>query len=298
MNALKKADPIELRRIVDHLALKIGPRHYSATHSLDKTRDFIIKEFELQGRKIWLQDFQYRGNIYWNVIASNHNGISQHIDKEPILVIGAHYDTVSTTPGADDNASGIAGLIELSRILGKHLPDDVVLAAFSLEEPPCYRTRNMGSYHLAKHLKKSDIDLKGMVCLEMIGYYSDSPNSQSFPVPFMKGIYSNIGNFIGLVGNLWSKGLTKRLKASFLKAGTIPTESINAPFWVIGSDFSDHWAFYKFGYRAVMVTDTAFYRNPNYHRPTDLPQTLDFHRMAAVVDALVVATIDLCRLSL
>ena len=289
-----RADPEHLKSIVKHLALSIGPRPYSRPKVLEAARDYIRQKLEASGLKTSLQGFRYRNNLYWNILLAQDNPLSTDYGPEGVIVVGAHYDTVSRSPGADDNASGIAGLIELSRLLGKDLPKNLILVAFCLEEPPCYRTQNMGSYKFAHFLRKKNTRVNGMICIEMIGYFVDTPRSQQFPLPFMNKVYPDKGNFIGLVGNLKSRGFTERVKASFLKEGSIPVESLNAPFLVIGVDLSDHWSFYKFGYDAVMVTDTAFYRNPHYHRPTDLPETLDYEKMAGVVDALKRAALDLC----
>ncbi len=278
--------PSALERLVRHLSLEIGPRPYLRPQALEKTRDFIVEEFKGHNRSIYLQDYTVGGKRYSNVVCSRLPFEAYKAYKRPLLVIGAHYDTVSFTPGADDNASGIAGLLELSRVMGDDLPEEVLLVAFTLEEPPFYRTRNMGSYRFARLLKRMGVKLMGMICLEMIGYFSDRPQSQHFPLPLMDKVYPSTGNFIALVGNIWSKAFTQQVEAAFKRADTIPVYSLNAPFLVFGVDLSDHWSFYKCGFKAVMVTDTAFYRNPNYHRPTDLPETLDYSRMAAVVAAL------------
>jgi Zn-dependent M28 family amino/carboxypeptidase len=209
-------------------------------------------------------------------------------------VVGAHYDTVWNSPGADDNASGIAGLLELARIFEGSFPEGLRLVAFCLEEPPTYRTRFMGSYQYAQALKEMGAELTGMICLEMIAYFSDEPKSQSFPLPFMNRIYPSTGNFIALVGNLASRDWTMRVKGAFKSGTDLPVESLNAPFFVVGVDLSDHWSFNQMGYPAVMVTDTAFYRNPHYHRSTDRPETLDFIRGAKVIDGVAAALDALC----
>ena len=275
-----------LEEIVGYLAGTIGPRPYSRPELLERVRDYIAGKLSETGLDVWFQGLTYDKRRYWNVLAAKQNPFVDPIKQNRLLVIGAHYDTVYGSPGADDNASGIAGLLELARGLGPEIPSNVLLCAFCLEEPPCYRTRHMGSYKVARLLKSKGFRLEGMISLEMLGYFNDRPGSQRFPLPLMNHVYPDKGNFIGIVGNIWSKGFTERIKEGFLKAGLIPTESLSAPFFVIGADLSDHWSFYKFGYRATMITDTAFYRNPHYHRATDLPGTLDFERMARVVASL------------
>lgn len=284
---MKLCDPERLKRWVELLAGDIGPRPYSNPEKL-KHVSGIIREYLLElGYETELQPFCYKKNEYFNVIACAEG--QQPLDRtlSPILVIGAHYDSVYCTPGADDNASAIAGLLEIARILSPRPPEALRMAWFCLEEPPAYRTKNMGSYHYAGLLRQNRQPFSGMICLEMIGYFSDKSGSQKFPLPFMNRLYPSTGNFIALVGNARARPLTMEMKRSFVLGTDLPVETLNAPCIVVGIDFSDHWSFYKMGYPAVMVTDTAFYRNPNYHRPTDLPSTLDYKKAAMVVDGLI-----------
>ena len=287
---IKKASPHLMRKWVEYLALDIGPRPYSEPDLLKTVAEDIAKEMHSMGYEVELQPVSYQGNEYFNVIA-----FSKKAGKEdsPLLVVGAHYDSVETTPGADDNASGVAGLLELARILALTPPPNLRLVFFTLEEPPTFRTRNMGSYVYAKSLKKEKAQLMGMICLEMIGYFSDRPKSQSFPVYFMERYYPDNGNFIAFVGNRKSREWTMDVKKAFMEGTDIPAEHINAPWIVIGVDFSDHWSFYQFGFPAVMVTDTAFYRNSHYHKFSDVPETLNFDKAAKVVDGLAHAVMVL-----
>ncbi|MEK6744761.1 MAG: M28 family peptidase [Nitrospirota bacterium] len=278
--------PSYLRLAVTKLSREIGIRTYQDHDRLEKTVKYISQEFASFGYQVSHQSFKFSGNTYQNVIAE----LKGRTSPEKVLVVGAHYDTVRTTPGADDNASGVAGLLRLAKLLAGRPQDKTVrFVAFALEEPPAYRTRNMGSYHYAASLKKDREQVEGMVCLEMIGYFSDRPGSQHYPIPFMKLRFPKIGNYIAMVGNRKSKKFTMQIAGGFRKATDLPLITLNAPAIVVGIDFSDHWSFGKFGYPAFMVTDTAFYRNPNYHSPSDLPDTLDYNRMAMVVEGLVAA---------
>ncbi len=295
---MKRANPNNIRNIVNILADEIGPRPISRPERLVLARDFIADYFQRLHMTVAFQPVYYKGKEYHNVLASTGNTSPLKRNERLILVIGAHYDTVSSTPGADDNASGIAGLLETAAILRPFCPDNVVFAAFCMEEPPVFRTKKMGSYQYAKHLKQTGQKLLGMICLEMLGYFSDRPGSQKYPFPLMSRIYPKEGNFIAIVGNVKSKPLTMTVAKSFSRHTTIKVETLNAPAFMIGIDFSDHWAFQKLGYQAVMVTDTAFYRNPNYHRPTDVPSTLDYNRAAQVVDGLAGSISDICKLHL
>jgi Zn-dependent M28 family amino/carboxypeptidase len=272
-----------LRQVVTMLAQEIGVRTYRDRDRLNKAADYISAQFTSFGYQVTRQPFLFAGNTYHNVIAERTGADF----PEKLLIIGAHYDAVGTTPGADDNASGIAGLLGLAQALsGAQLGKTLRFAAFALEEWPVYRSSNMASYHYARSLKERNEDVEGMVCLEMLGFFSDAKGSQIYPFPLMNRIFPKTGNFIALVGNLRSKRFTERMAASFKKATDLPVVTLNAPAIVVGIDFSDHWSFNKFGYQALMVTDTAFYRNPHYHEPTDLPETLDYARMAKVVQGL------------
>ncbi len=275
-----------LEKVVTVLSRGIGVRTYRDVNALGRTAAFIADEFRSIGYAVIEQPFLYNGTTYYNLTAE----LTGTISPERLLIIGAHYDSVRTTPGADDNASGVAGLLALARSLARSSSAKTVrFTAFALEEPPVYRTKNMASYHYARSLKEKGEQVEGMICLEMIGYFSDRPGSQHYPLPFFKLKYPSVGDFVAMVGNRRSKPFTERVAADFRQEVTLPVITLNAPAIVVGIDFSDHWSFNKFGYNAMMVTDTAFYRNPHYHAPTDLPETLDFSRMAMVVRGLAAA---------
>lgn len=269
-----------LKRTVNYLSSVIGSRGYLEMKPLELAADYIAGELRSYGYDVLIQAYDFEGRTYKNIITELQGKKSQ----EKILVIGAHYDTVIGTPGADDNASGIAGLLEIARLLSnKNLDKTVRFVAFTLEEPPLFMTRHMGSYVYARSLKKKREDIEGMVSLEMIGYFKDSPKSQSFPLPFFSWFYPDKANFIALVGNLSSKSFISSFKSGFKKGTDLPVESLSTISLVPGMDFSDHSSFYRFGYKALMVTDTAFYRNTNYHEITDREETLDYRRMTEVV---------------
>jgi Zn-dependent M28 family amino/carboxypeptidase len=275
-----------LQHVVTRLAGDIGARTYRDLDRLARTSTYLSEQFVSFGYRVARQPFVFAGNTYDNIIAELPGGSS----PETLLIVGAHYDSVSTTPGADDNASGVAGLLGLARALaGSRLERTVRFVAFALEEWPVYRSRNMASYHYALSLKEKNEHVDGMICLEMIGYFCDREGCQRYPFPFMNTVFPRAGNFISLVGNMRSKSFTDRIATSFRQGTDLPVVTLNAPAIVIGIDFSDHWSFGKFGYRALMVTDTAFYRNPHYHAPTDLPDTLDYARMGKVVEGLTTA---------
>jgi len=278
-----------LHKVVTALACEIGVRSFLDRERLSRTADYISSQLASFGYAVTRQTFYYRGHSYDNLIAEIQ-GAPRTFMAERILVIGAHYDTVRTTPGADDNASGVAGLLGLARQLSGIRPEMTIrFVFFCLEEPPTFRTKNMGSYHYARSLKEKNDKVEGMICLEMIGYFCDREGCQHYPVPFMNLKFPRAGSYVSMVGNLRSRRFTHEIAADFRKNTDLPVITLNAPAIVIGIDFSDHWSFGKFGYKALMVTDTAFYRNPHYHAPSDLPETLDYDRMAKIVNGLAAA---------
>jgi len=269
-----------LRRTVNFLSKEVGSRGYLQIDALNKTADYIKSELSKYGYTVFEQPYKVEGHIYKNIFVE----IKGEKPPEKVLIIGAHYDTVTGTPGADDNASGIAGLIELARLLSNRSFDKTIqLVAFTLEEPPFFRSRFMGSHIYAQSLRQRGIDVEGVICLEMIGYFTDEPQSQLFPLPFFRWVYPTKGNFIIIVGNMQSRSFLNRVKNGFKKGTDLPVESLSAVPLVIGIDFSDHRSFWKFNYDAVMVTDTAFFRNPQYHGIGDIPEILDYERMAKVI---------------
>lgn len=283
---MQKANPAKFQEWVEYLALEIGRRPAVRVDLLRKVAERLTDTFITLGYEVSHQPVPYKQTHHINVIARPKGSIDQP-PGQPLLVVGAHYDTVSRSPGADDNASGVAGLMEMARLLADNPPTGLRLVAFCPEEPPAYRTRKMGSYAYAKELKEHGVKLKGMICLEMIGYFTDLPGSQSYPLPLMNTIYPDAGNFIAIVGNIRSVRWTRQVKKKFMQGTDLPFETLNAPAIIVGIDFSDHWSFNKFGYPAIMVTDTAFYRNKHYHLMSDKPETLDYQRAAKVVDGLV-----------
>jgi hypothetical protein len=272
-----------LSKTVSLLAKEIGPRGYNQPDAFKRTEEYIISAFRSYGYDVNEQPYDVSGSTYRNIF-SIKKGTSE---PDGVIVIGAHYDTVTGTPGADDNASGVAALLELARLFAtEQTARSLHFVAFALEEPPFFRTRHMGSYVYAKSLKEGDINVEGMICLESIGYFTDEPGSQLFPLPFFRFIYPTTGNFITFVSNLQSKDFLNRTKDAFAQGTDLPVETIATFSIVPGVDFSDHRSFWKFGYDAFMVTDSAFYRNPNYHEAGDLPDTLDYKRMTEVVIGL------------
>jgi Zn-dependent M28 family amino/carboxypeptidase len=271
--------------LVSHIKIlsdKIGVRSWRDSKNLDRAAKFIEENLRDSGLDVMRQGFSYENKTYYN-ISTEIRG------KEPdVLVVGAHYDTAEGSPGADDNASGVAALLELARLASKSTPHRTLrFVAFALEEPPVFGTDRMGSAVYAKSLAEEGIGVEGMIALESIGYYCLQDGCQYYPLSFLKLRYPKSGDFIAFVGNVSSKSFTLKLKNAFKTNAVLPVESINTLRAVPGVDFSDHRCFWKHGFDAFMVTDTAFYRNPHYHTPSDTPDTLDFDRMTEVVKGLL-----------
>ncbi len=215
----------------------------------------------------------------------------------PHLVVGAHYDTAEDTPGADDNASGTAALLELARIFRNASPKRTLrFVFFSTEEPPFFGTRQMGSWHYAARSAARKERLYGMISIETIGYYSSDPGSQSYPPPF--GLfYPNRGDFIAFVSNLDSGELLRRAVRIFRRHATIASHGAASPAFIPGISWSDHQSFWLHGYQAIMISDTAPFRNPYYHSPEDRTARLDFERMTRVVSGLAALLAELAEVS-
>jgi Zn-dependent M28 family amino/carboxypeptidase len=261
----------------------LRPRDWTRPDNLDRVAQYIAGPLTTAGARVTEQPYTAFGKYrYRNVIASFGPAGGERI------IVGAHYDSYQGLPAADDNASGVAGLIELGRLLGrtKTLRLGVDLVAFTLEEPPAYRTEWMGSWVHAASLRQARVPVRAMIALEMIGYFSDAAGSQELPHPALGLFYPTTGNFIAVIGRVGEAGLVRRVKSSMRSATDLPVHSMNGPTWMPGVDFSDHRSYWAHGYPAVMVTDTAFYRNDRYHTPRDTPDTLDYRRMAKVVEAV------------
>jgi len=271
-------DSSELRHDVEYLINAFAPRDADSPENLERMAKYLRERFLQAGARVMLQRFDVGGNKYLNVIASFG---PEHGDR---IVVGAHYDTCCKQPGADDNTSGVVGLLTIAPLLSMaNLKQRIDLVAFTLEEPPFFRTDKMGSAQHAKYLAEKNIHVSMMIALEMIGYFTDEPGTQNYPVNFMKLFYPATGNFLAVVGKTGEGEISKKIKKSFGAVSGLPVCSINAPAFLPGIDFSDHLNYWRYGFPAVMLTDTAFYRNKNYHTADDLPATLDYTRMSEVI---------------
>jgi Zn-dependent M28 family amino/carboxypeptidase len=275
--------PAALEAHVRMLAETLTPRDWTRTDNLDRAAEYVARQWIAAGGRVTEQTYTAAaGRRYRNVIASLGPEDGERV------IVGAHYDSFRGYPAADDNASGVAALIELGRLLGKTrtLAVRVDLVAFTLEEPPAAWTDWMGSRVHAASLHQSGVRVRAMIALDMIGYFVDADDSQRLPHPALGLFYPTTGNFIAVVGRLGDARLVRRVKAAMRGATDLPVHSMNGPTWIPGIAFSDHSSYWDYGYPAILVTDTAFYRNPHYHTPTDAPDTLDYRRMTKVVHGL------------
>jgi peptidase M28-like protein len=280
-------DPARLEAHVRALSESFIPRNEVHPENLDRCAAYIRREFESVQARVSEQPFTVYGRTYRNVIAQFGP------ETKEVVVVGAHYDAAGPFPGADDNASGVAGLLELASLLSKaQLPVKVELVAYTLEEPPHFSSDQMGSAVHAKALKQDGAAVRVMFSLEMIGYFSDAPDSQQYPISALSLLYPTKGNFISVVGEMGAGLLVRRIKRSMAEATSLPVYSINAPRMVPGIDFSDHLSYWREGYPAVMITDTAFYRNANYHTIRDTAEKLDYRRMSQVVEGVYAAVVN------
>jgi Zn-dependent M28 family amino/carboxypeptidase len=267
------------------LAGHIGERHIWRPAALHAAEALIARELGALGYPVVRQTYVARGVESSNLKVSIPGGPR----ASEIVLVGAHYDTVLGSPGADDNASGVAGLIEIARALRKSRPARTVeLVAFVNEEPPFFYFGEMGSRVYARAARHRGDDIRVMLSLEMIGCYSDAAGSQAYP-PLLGWFYPDAGNFIAFVSNLRSRGVLRQAVSAFKAACDFPAEQLASPAIVPGVSWSDQLSFWREGYPGLMVTDTAFYRYPHYHQSTDTPDRLDYVRMARVVEGLAAA---------
>ncbi|MDB5235799.1 MAG: peptidase [Hymenobacter sp.] len=285
------ADQVRLHADVQFLTTLHPARNCHNLSSLNKAADYIKGAFQKLDCTVAEQSFYADGRLYRNIIASFGPPEAERI------IIGAHYDVCGDQPGADDNASAVAGLLETARLLHLNRPAlryRLDFVAYPNEEPPYFATDHMGSAVHAKALHAASVRVRAMICYEMIGYFSDKPNSQSFPNEALAKLYPSTGNFIVVVGKMGQEKFTQQVQQLMKPhAGKLDVQRINLPEGMGLAGLSDHRNYWRYGYDAVMINDTSFLRNPNYHQKTDTIDTLDFPRMAQVVNGVYGALLAL-----
>ena len=272
------ADPVQLRGHVVALSEQFFPRSFNRPDNLDRSAAYIGEHFVAAGANVSTQEYVVLGRTYRNVIGRFGAEATAHV------IVGAHYDVCGEKPGADDNASGVAGLLELARLLGESSAvPPVELEAYCTEEPPFFATENMGSVHHAQLVRDSGREIRRVIVLEMIGYFSDEPGSQTYPSAIFKLFFPGRGNFIGVVGRPADRREIRKVRDLMRGATDLPVRSAAVPAVVPGVDYSDHRSYWPHAIPAVMITDTAFFRNAEYHHPGDTADRLDYDRMGKVV---------------
>jgi len=293
------------------LAGDIGARSLtSAPENLEKAAQYIEHVFRSYGYQPERQEFAVETlsqqqaevtsegirfptvrHIARNIVAEKVGTVAE----SDIVIVGAHYDSVYECPAANDNGSGVAAMLEIARVLhNEPLHKTLRLVAFANEEPPFFRTDQMGSYQYARQCNEQQERIAAMLCLETIGYYTEGPATQKFPHPIFGFVYPKTGNFVSFVSNLQSASLLGRCVQSFRNAVKFPSEGISVPSEIKGADFSDQYNFWQLGYPAVMVTDTAFYRYPHYHELEDTPDKINYDTLARVVTGLTGVVRNVC----
>lgn len=284
------ADSNKMKVYVDSLCTKGVYRNWTNTTELNRAGNYIFAEFSKHNHRVSKQTFSDNRKEYFNVISSFGP------DNAPRLIIGAHYDVCGNQQGADDNASGVSSILEISRLfsqLNQTLEIRVDLVAYTLEEPPFFRDFMMGSAVHARSLKEENANILGMISVEMIGYYSSERGSQGYPAKIMKLFYPGKANYISLVTKFGGGNLLKRVKKGMKSQKDVPVRTIKGPITIPGIDYSDHLNYWKHGFSALMITDTSFYRNSNYHEVSDIPNTLNYSKMAFVTDGIFQFILDL-----
>lgn len=285
-----------LKNHVETLTRTIGERSVAKLWNHQKAAEYIETCYRDMGVESKRETYPYRKDTVFNIVAEI--GVPEGESK--VFLLGAHFDSVKGTVGADDNASAVAVKLEVARVLARRQATEpldltVRFISFALEEPPAYASWAMGSRVYAYKAKKEKMRIDGMICLEMVGYTCHEPGCQAYPFPLMFMGYPETGDFIGIIGNFKSRKLTGSLYQSFRKNEALPVEKLTVPwsgYLVPNVRLSDHASFWDRGYKAVMITDTAFYRNPHYHRFSDTMDKLDFAYMSQLVKSLVQYFID------
>lgn len=273
----------ELRQYVDKLAGQIGERNLVRYKKLIEAADWLEATLTGFGYQVRRQTYDVQGRPCHNLEVELQGSGDQ---AGEIVIVGAHYDTVAGSPGANDNGSGVASLLSMARrYAGRRTARTLRLVLFANEEPPYFQTGTMGSRVYARNSRRLDENIVAVISLETMGYYSDAGNSQKYP-PLLRFAYPSTGNFIGFVGNVESRPLVDQVVSSFRRRARFPSEKAALPSGIPGVGWSDHWSFWQEGYPGLMVTDTAPFRYPHYHTAQDTPDKVDYDRVARVVAPL------------
>lgn len=281
----------ELERNINTIS-SFGEHNFIFAESLNKVAAFLESQLTDAGYSVQSQVYQAKGQSFRNLEVE----IKGTQNPDEIVIIGAHYDSVVGSVGANDNGTGTAAVLSLARKFAKFKPTKTLrFVEFVNEEPPFFWTKEMGSLVYAERCQQQQENIVGMLSLETIGYYSNQPNSQQYPLNLLKWFYPNQGNFISFIGNFKSRSLVQNVIGNFRNSASFPSQGVALPNWVPGVGWSDHWSFWQQDYPALMVTDTALYRYPYYHTSQDTPEQINFEYLARVVSGLEEVIIKLTQ---
>lgn len=282
LTAQEKIIEDNLQRDINKLAVEIGARNYNNYENIITAKDFLESAFEEAGYKVNKQEYKINNQIFTN-LEVEIKGVEK---PDEIVVVGGHYDTAFTSPGANDNGSGVAAVLELARRFADKKPNRTLrFVEFTNEEPPYFWTENMGSLVYAKGCKERNENVVAMLSLETMGYFSEEEESQKYPFP-LNLIYPSQGNFIAFVGDINSSSLVKKTVNYFRNQVKFPSEGVAIFGNIPGVGWSDHWSFWQQGYQGIMVTDTAPFRYEHYHTVDDIPDKIDYEKLARIVAGL------------
>lgn len=272
-----------LKKHVVHLATTIGERNLRTYDKLCDAADYIEAEYKSYGYQPKRQTYQVHGRDCFNLDVE----IKGSKSPNEVVIIGAHYDSFIGTPGANDNGSGTAAMLFLAKHFAKSKPErSLRFVAWTNEEPPYFQNRGlMGSWVYAEKCRQEEQDIVAVLSLETMGYFTNEKDSQKYPPP-LNLLYPSTGNFIGFVSNTESRSFQRKVIKTFRQHAKIPSEGASLPARVQGVGWSDHWSFWQEDYVGLMVTDTAPFRYPHYHKATDTPDKINFPEMAKVVEGL------------
>jgi len=280
-----------LQQDIQKIAVEIGVRNNVEYQRLNAARTFLATALTQSGYQVRQQEYKIQNKIYYN-LEVERLGTEK---PDEVIVIGGHYDSAFTSPGANDNATGAAATLELARIFAKKFTKRTIrFVEFTNEEPPFFWTKDMGSLVYANQIEQRKEKIVAMLSLETMGYFSDTVGSQKYPFPI--GLfYPNQGNFISFIGNISSRDLVRQSIASFRRHVQFPSEGTALPSWIPGVGWSDQWSFWQQGYPGIMITDTAPYRYPYYHTQDDTIDKINFGKLARIVSGLVEVISDLAE---
>jgi Zn-dependent M28 family amino/carboxypeptidase len=272
-----------VKKHIHVLASDIGERNMNHYENMQKAANYISQELTTYGYKTDLQAISCQSKIVHNVIAE-HQG---NLNPKKIVVVGAHYDTVNACPGANDNASGVAAMLEIARILKTvDIPITIHFVAFANEESPFIRTKEMGSYYYAKTLSENKENVIAMLSLETLGNYSNKVQTQKYSSLFPFWQFTDVGNFIAFISDFKSRSLCKKISTYFELNAPFRQKKLYGPSWLRGINSSDQWAFWKNGYPAVMITDTGPFRSRWHHKPEDTPEKINYPVLCKLIEVL------------